>query len=56
MKEWKEIRKEVCLLSSVVNLPCMQAIAEVQKRMKDVPLLSERELQIEKAIYKKAKK
>ena len=33
-----------------------QAIAEVQKRMSSIPLLTEKELQIDKSTYKKAKK
>jgi len=34
----------------------MQAIAEVQKRMAQVPLLTEKDMQIDKSHYKKAKK
>lgn len=35
---------------------CLQAIAEVQKRVKDVPLLTEKDLQLDKSQYKKQRR
>ena len=40
----------------VFDILYIQAIAEVQRRMIEIPLLTEKDLQIEKSTYKKAKR